>query len=194
MDNYITGTTIKSLREKQAMTQYQLAEKLCVSDKTISKWETGKGFPDISLIEPLAKVLRVSVPELLAGKQIINANRCANMARTKIYVCPICGNILHATGSAMISCCGITLPPMEAEISDEVHHLQCEKIEHEYYVSITHPMTKDHYISFIAYCTSDRFELVKLYPEGNAQARFFSRGHGIIWWYCNHHGLFYKRV
>ncbi|MFQ7465388.1 MAG: helix-turn-helix domain-containing protein [[Clostridium] leptum] len=41
MNHYVTGSTIKSLREKQRLTQSQLAEKLCVSDKTISKWETG---------------------------------------------------------------------------------------------------------------------------------------------------------
>ena len=58
MNNYITGAAIKALREKNRLTQQQLAEKLCVSDKAISKWETGKGFPDISLIEPLANVLQ----------------------------------------------------------------------------------------------------------------------------------------
>lgn len=194
MNNYITGSTIKALREQQKLTQMQLAEKLCVSDKTISKWETGKGLPDISLIEPIAKVLKISIPELLAGKKIINANRCANMAKSKIYVCPICGNVLHATGSAMISCCGVTLPALEAEKCDENHQIQCEKIEHEYFISLDHPMTKSHYISFIAYCTADRFELVKLYPEGNAEARFFSRGHGTVFAYCNHHGLFSQRV
>ena len=192
--NYIQGTTIKKLREQQQLTQWQLAEKLCVSDKTISKWETGKGLPDISLIEPLAKALHISVVELFSGEQIINDNRCANIAKSKIYICPICGNVLHATGQAMISCCGVNLPALEAEKCNESHQIHCEKIEHELYVSLNHSMTKSHYISFIAYCTSDRFELVKLYPEGNAEARFFSRGHGILYAYCNHHGLFYKRV
>lgn len=192
--NYIQGTTIKKLREQQQLTQRQLAEKLCVSDKTISKWETGKGLPDISLIEPLAKALHISVVELFSGEQIINDNRCANIAKSKIYICPICGNILHATGQAMISCCGINLPALEAEKCDEPHQIHCEKIEHEFYVSLNHSMTKNHYISFIAYCTGDRFELVKLYPEGNAEARFFSRGHGTLYAYCNHHGLFYQRV
>lgn len=92
MNNYITGAAIMALREKNRLTQ-QLAEKLCVSDKAISKWETGKGFPDISLIEPLANVLQVSIPELLSGKQIINTNRSANILKSNLYVCPICGNI-----------------------------------------------------------------------------------------------------
>lgn len=194
MNNYITGTAIRTLREKNKMAQQQLAEKLCVSDKTISKWETGKGLPDISLIEPLANVLKVSIPELLSGEQIINENRSANLLRSNLYVCPICGNIIHSTGEAMISCCGVTLPPLETEQDDEEHQINCEKIEDEYFISMDHPMTKEHYISFVAYCTGNRFEYVKLYPEGNIEVRFFGRGHGMLYWYCNHHGLFKKRI
>ena len=194
MNNYITGSTIRTLREKNKMTQQQLAEKLCVSDKTISKWETGKGLPDISLIEPLANTLKVSIPELLSGEQIINSNRSANLLKSNLYVCPICGNIIHSTGEAMISCCGVTLPPLEAEQDDDEHQISCEKIEDEYFISMDHPMTKEHYISFVAYCTGNRFEYVKLYPEGNIEVRFFGRGHGMLYWYCNHHGLFKKRI
>lgn len=194
MNNYITGSTIRTLREKNKMTQQQLAEKLCVSDKTISKWETGKGLPDISLIEPLANTLKVSIPELLSGEQIINSNRSANLLKSNLYVCPICGNIIHSTGEAMISCCGVTLPPLEAEQDDDEHQISCEKIEDEYFISMDHPMTKEHYISFVAYCTGNRFEYVKLYPEGNIEVRFFGRGHGMLYWYCDHHGLFKKRI
>lgn len=127
MNNYITGTAIRALREKKRLTQHQLAEKLCVSDKAISKWETGKGFPDISLIEPLTNILQVSLPELLSGEQIINTNRSANILKSNLYVCPICGNIFHSTGPAMISCCGVTLPALEAEQADEEHEIKCEK-------------------------------------------------------------------
>lgn len=194
MNNYITGATIRLLREKNNLTQQQLAKKLCVSDKTISKWETGKGFPDISLIEPLANVLHVSIPELLSGEQIINTNRSANISKSNLYVCPVCGNIIHSIGSTMISCCGVTLPALEAENPDEEHQIECEKLEGEYFVSMKHPMTKEHYISFIAYCTTERFEYVKLYPESNIEVRFFSRGHGTLYWYCNHHELFKKRI
>ncbi|MDO5784960.1 MAG: helix-turn-helix domain-containing protein [Eubacteriales bacterium] len=194
MNNYVTGAVIKKLREKKKMTQLQLAEQLCVSDKTISKWETCKGFPDISLLEPLAKALHISVPELLAGEQIINTNQAANILRSSIYVCPICGNILHTAGNAMVSCCGITLPPLEAEETDEAHDVQYKIIEHELYITSAHEMTKQHHLSFIAYATANRFEMVKLYPEGNAEARFLSRGRGMLYWYCNHHGLFRRRV
>ena len=194
MNNYITGTAIKTLREKLHMTQSQLAEKLCVSDKAVSKWETGKGFPDISLIEPLSDILKVSVPELLSGEQIINTNRSANIIRSKLYVCPICGNILHSTGPAVISCCGVTLPPLEAEEPDGDHTIQWETLDGELYVTAAHPMEKGHALSWIAYNTTDRFELVKLYPEGACAARFAPRGRGVLCWYCTRHGLFRRAV
>jgi len=194
MDHYITGSTIKRLREKNQMTQAELAELLRVSDKAVSKWETCKGLPDISLIEPLARALHISVPELFSGEQIVNANRAANMLRSHLYVCPLCGNVIHATGNALVSCCGITLPPLEAEEADEEHSLSCERVEDEYFVSVAHEMSKQHYISFIAHVTSGRFELVKLYPEGNAEARFFARRGGLLYYYCNQHGLFRKKL
>lgn len=194
MDPYITGSAIKSLREQRHMTQAQLAQALSVSDKTISKWETAKGLPDISLIEPLAQALGVTLPELLSGEQIINRNRSANLLRSRLYICPICGNVMYSSGDAGVSCCGITLPPLEAEEPDEDHQAEITKSEDEWYFSLSHPMAKDHAITFAAYVTANRFELVRLYPEGNAEARFFSRGPGILYWYCNHHGLFQQRL
>lgn len=194
MDNYITGTTIKELREKQHMTQSGLAGKIGDSDKAVSKWETGKGLPDITLIEPLAEALGISVMELLSGEFVTNGNRSANMQKTKIYVCPICGNVIRATGEAVISCCGITLPAMEAEEPDEEHLMDIDRSDGEYYVVMDHEMTKSHFVSFIAYATGGTFEMIKLYPEGNAEARFRSRGHGYIYSCCNRHGLMRRRV
>ena len=107
MDHYVTGAAIRQLREKKKMTQTQLAQRLSVSDKTVSKWETGRGLPDITLLEPLAGALGVSLPELLSGEQIVNQNRAANLLRGKFYVCPICGNVICASGAAVVSCCGI---------------------------------------------------------------------------------------
>lgn len=194
MDNYVTGATVKRLREKGKMTQSELADKIGVTAKAVSKWETAKGLPDISLIEPLADALGVSVTELMSGETVINANVSANMLRSKLYVCPVCGNVVHTVGEAVVSCCGVNLPALEADDADGAHEIKIDRIEHEYYVSIDHEMMKNHYISFIAYVTSDRFELVKLYPEGNAETRFAIRGHGIIYIYCNRHGLMKKKI
>ena len=194
MNTYITAATIKSLREAKGLTQSQLAEQIGVSDKAVSKWETGKGLPDLSLLEPLGQALGVSVLELLSGQPVVNKNTSGNMLRTKFYVCPVCGNILHATGSTLISCCGITLPPLEAEDADDAHRPVIEPVEDEHFVTVPHPMAKQHYISFLAYLTSDRLQLVKLYPEGNAETRLRLRGRGILYLYCNHHGLMKVRV
>ena len=189
MDNYVTGKIIKELREKQKMTQLELADKICVSDKTISKWETGRGFPDISIIELLAKALKVSVAELIIGEYTTNKNKSSNMIRSKFYVCPVCGNVIYSVGETAISCCGINLPPLEVEQAIDSHEIVCEKTENEIFVSLNHEMSKNHYISFIAYVTNDRCEIVKLYPEQNAETRFFYRGRGVIYAYCNKDGL-----
>ena len=121
MDQYVTGTVIKELREKYHLTQAELAEKLNISDKTVSKWETAKGYPDISLLEPIAKIFDISVTELISGNAVINMNVSANMLRSKFYVCPVCGNSIHSMGEAVIQCHGIILTPCQAEKTDENH-------------------------------------------------------------------------
>lgn len=194
MDTYITGTTIKKLREAKGITQQQLAQEIGVSDKAVSKWETAKGLPDITLIEPLAKALGVSVMELISGDTVINKNISANMLRTKFYVCPVCGNVIHSTGNTLVSCCGITLPALEAEETDEEHTVNIEPVEDEKFITVKHEMTKSHYISFIAYVTSDKIHSVKLYPEGNAETRMQFRGRGFLYIYCNRHGLMKKKI
>ena len=194
MNIYVTGTTIRQLRETRKLTQAQLAERIGVSSKTISKWETARGLPDISLLQPLAGALGISLIELMNGEHITNKNISANMARCKFYVCPVCGNVIHAMGSAVVSCCGIALPPLEAEEPEEDHAVTVEPVEDEYFLTVRHPMTKAHFISFVAFVTTDRLQLVKLYPEGDAQTRLQLRGRGYLYYFCNRHGLFRKRI
>ena len=194
MNNYVTGAVIKQLREKCGMTQLEMGERIGVSDKTVSKWETAKGLPDISLLQPLAQTLGVSVIELMNGEPITNKNISANLLRSKFYVCPICGNVIHCSGDTVISCCGATLPALEAEEADDDHSVLIENVEDEHFITIEHPMTKQHFISFIAYVTTDRLQLVKLYPEGNSQTRMQIRGRGYLYSYCNRHGLYRQKI
>lgn len=193
MNQYVTGAVIKQLREKNKLTQAELAEKLAVSDKTVSKWETGKGYPDITLLEPIAAAFGVSLTELIAGYPVINSNISANMLRSEFYVCPVCGNVIHTTGQAVISCHGVTLMPLEAEACDDRHDITAERVEDEYFVRIHHEMTKEHYISFIAALSSDRVQVVKLYPEQNAEARFKINGIRKFLFYCNKDGLYFLK-
>lgn len=172
MNQYVTGAVIKELREKKNMTQAELAEKLCVSDKTVSKWETAKGYPDIS------------------GNTVSNVNVSANMLRSKLYVCPVCGNVIHSMGESVIHCHGILLSPCQIEETDEQHMIFIERVEDEYYIRIEHEMTKNHYISFVAALSSDKIQMIKLYPEGNAETRVKMNGVKKILFYCNRDGLF----
>lgn len=190
MNQYVTGTMIKRLREDKGMTQRLLAEKVGVSEKAVSKWETGRGYPDISLIEPLAGALGVSIIELFSGEDVTNTNRSFNMQRMNLHVCPICGNIIQSTGEAIVSCCGIVLPALEAEAPDDDHHLNVEEVEDEYYVRVSHEMSKTHYISFIIASKDDGYEIRKLYPEGNAESHFKISKTRCFYFYCNRHGLF----
>ena len=194
MNQYVTGQVIKELREKYHLTQAELANKLNVSDKTVSKWETAKGYPDISLLEPIAEVFGVSITELLSGNAVSNVNVSANMLRSEFYVCPVCGNIVHSMGEAVIQCHGIMLSPCQAEETDENHMIFIEKVEDEYFVRIDHEMTKQHYISFVAAVSSDRIQMIKLYPEGNAEGRFKINGVKKIVFYCNRDGLYVINV
>ncbi len=194
MNQYVAGTMIKRLREKRKLTQHQLAEEINVSDKAVSKWETGRGYPDISLMGPLSAALGVSLIELFAGENVVNTNRAFNMLRMKFYVCPICGNVIQSTGETVISCCGVTLPALGAEPADEAHRLCVERVEDEYYVTIDHEMSKTHYISFIAAVRDDGYEIKKLYPEWNAEARFKIDRTRHLFYYCNRHGLFHVSV
>lgn len=190
MGTYITAETIKTLREKRSLTQRSLADAVGVTDKAVSKWESGRGLPDISLVEPLGAALGVSVAELLTGDVRQNANRAGNPLRAKFYVCPICGNVVYALGEGAFSCCGVNLVPLEAEEPDEEHRIKVERVEDEWYVTLDHPMTKDHFITFIAYVASDGVTIKKLYPEQEASARFHMGMSGSIYVCCNRHGLF----
>ena len=194
MDRYVTGAVIRRLRERKKLTQEELAEKLFVSGKAVSKWETGQGFPDISLLEPLAKALDISVIELLSGEDVRNANRSSNMLRGAFYVCPVCGNVVRAVGEAVVSCCGITLPPLEPEPAGPDHCIRIRIVEDEYFVTVDHPMTKEHFISFLAAVSDQGVQLIKRYPEGSAEARFRMEGVRYIYAYCNRHGLFRGKV
>ena len=190
MDRYLTGATIKSLREKCGMTQVQLAELLSVSDKAVSKWETGAGYPDITLLEPIANALHVSVAELLAGAAVENTNAGANMLKSRFYVCPVCNNTVHAMGEAHVSCHGISLPPLVPEAVDGEHSMRCTCEGDELFVQANHPMSKLHHIVFLAAVSPECVQVARLYPEGAAAAYFKRSGVRTLYCYCNRDGLF----
>ena len=194
MDCDQIGQLIYSLRKEKDMTQKQLAELMNISDKAISKWERGLGCPDVSLLPELSQILGVNIEEILSGKITINESVGGNMKKLKFYVCPQCNNLITATGDVNISCCGKRMEALVAAKAAENHSLTIEPVEDELYVTSTHEMTKDHYISFVAYVTSDKVFMIKQYPEWNLQFRFHKLGHGKIYFHCSNHGLFYQLI
>lgn len=196
MDYEKVGNLILQLRKEKSMTQKQVADLLNISDKTISKWERGLGCPDVSLLSELSKIFDINIEKILLGDLEPNDMDGGNMKRIKFYVCPNCGNIITSTGEGEMSCCGRKLKALTPSIIDDNHEISVEEVENDYYVTINHEMSKEHYISFVAYVTYDRVLLIKLYPEQSPTVRFprlcgkFERGKFYI--YCNQHGLLMK--
>ena len=188
--NINIAKNISTLRKRAGLTQDALAEFLGVTKASVSKWETGKGYPDITLLEPIAKVFGVSLAELFSGTAVTNLNRASNLLRSKFYVCPVCGNVLYGVGEAAIHCHGVMLTPCEAEAPDAGHAARIDVVEDEYHVQIDHAMTREHYISFIAAIGQDAVQIIKQYPEQDAAARFKRAGVRRIAYYCNRDGLF----
>ena len=194
MDCQKMGKLIRQLRLERKLTQLQLGEQLEVSDKAVSKWEQGLGCPDLSLISRLATLFHVDTESLLAGELKQGLVLGGNMKKMVFYVCPECGNLVTATAATSVTCCGRKLQEMEAIKASPEENLQVDLIENDFFISSTHEMTKQHYISFVALVTGDTLMVKKLYPEWNLQARIPQFGHGKLVWYCTNHGLFYQLI
>ena len=194
MDNKKVGQLIRELRKERYMTQAQLAEQLHVSDKTVSKWETGKGGPELSLLTEISRIFEIDLQNLLAGELNQNQLRSINMRKVKLYICPNCGNVVTATSEAAVSCCGRKLKEAAPTKASQDEKLMVELIENDFFVTSQHEMTKEHYISFVALLTADAIIMRKQYPEWDLSVRIPRIAHGRLLWYCSRHGLFYQEI
>ena len=194
MDAKKTGDVIRALRTEQGMTQQMLAEKLHVSAKAVSKWETGAGCPDVALIPELAALFSVPAEVLLTGELDDNQTTGDNMKKTKFYVCPHCGNVVFSARAAGMTCCGRSLAPLEPQKAADEEKLRVEVVENDYFITTEHPMEKEHSITFAALLTGDTVLLRRLWPEWNMQVRFPRIGRGMLVWHCSRHGLFYQYI
>ena len=190
MDLNKNGKLLCDLRKAKGLTQKQVADKLGIVPKTVSKWETGHGFPDVSTVSALADILGVSEKTILSGDLEQNLESANNMKRTKFYVCPCCGSFMQGTGNGQVVCCGKQLEALNAVSADDEHTINISEIEDDFYIEFNHAMTKEHYISFVSYVRFDRVLTVKLYPEQDSAVRFPKMYGGKIYFYCSKHGLF----
>lgn len=194
MDNSKIGKLIYQLRKEKGMTQTELAGCMNISDKTVSKWERGLGCPDVSLLSELSDIFNVDLSEMLSGQLTKNNILGGSMKRIKIYACPECGNIITVLTDTSISCCGKKLRPLKLTKAEGRNKLDVERIENEYYISADHEMSKEHFISFVAFISDDTVIMRKQYPEWNLQVRIPFFAHGRLVWYCTRHGLFYQDI
>lgn len=194
MDNIKIGRLIYTLRKEKGLTQLQLAQRMHISDKTVSKWERGLGCPDVSLLAELSDIFGVDLSQMLSGQLAANEILGGNMKRIKFYVCPRCGNVLTALTDTSISCCGKKLLPQQMRKAENEEKLCTQKVENDYYITADHEMTKEHYISFVALLTGDTILIRKQYPEWNLQVRIPRIAHGRLVWYCTQHGLYYQDI
>ena len=194
MDNEKVGQLIRELRKERYMTQAQLAEQLHVSDKTVSKWETGKGGPELSLLTEISKIFEIDLQNLLSGELNQNQLRSINLRKVKLYICPNCGNVVTATSEAAVSCCGRKLKEATPTKASQDEKLMVELVENDFFVTSQHEMTKEHYISFVALLTADAIIMRKQYPEWDLSVRIPRIAHGRLLWYCSRHGLFYQEI
>jgi DNA-binding XRE family transcriptional regulator/desulfoferrodoxin (superoxide reductase-like protein) len=190
MDLGKNGELLRFLRKEKRLTQSHLASKLGVVAKTVSKWETGRGFPDVSLLPRLAEVLGVSERTLLSGEIYKNKVDNGNVKKTKFYVCPTCGSTLNGLGDSAVFCCGKELLPLTANSPDDAHSPTLTDVENDLYVEFNHPMDKNHYILFVTFIGIDRTLTVRLYPEGPHSVRIPKAYTGKLVYYCTMHGLY----
>ncbi len=194
MDNRKVGELIYNLRKEKGLTQKQLADQMNISDRTISKWERGYGCPDVTLLPSLSTLLGVNIENILDGELPSNEFVGGNMKNSNYFVCPSCNNIVLATGNITISCCGRKLEQLAARKVTDEEKLSITEIDNEWFISSDHPMTKDHYISFIAVATGDQIQIIKQYPEWGLQTRIPKRKHSKLLWYDTQFGLYYQHL
>ncbi len=194
MDLKESGKLLCELRKAKGLTQKQLADKLGVVPKTVSKWETGNGLPDALTVPALAEILGVSEKTILSGKITVNKKESGNLKKTSFYVCPHCHSIMSGIGKSRIVCCGKTLSPLSAKAADNMHTIKVSEVENDFYIEFNHEMTKEHYILFAAYVGYDRTLIIRLYPEQSPYIRFPKMYRGKLYFYCNNHGLFEEKL
>ena len=194
MNNEKLGALIRALRRELGLTQLELAHRLGVTDKAVSKWERGLGCPDVSYLPQLSQIFGVDLARLLQGDLAPNDIVGGNMKKLKYYACPVCGGLSFCTGAAEVSCCGRKLAPLEPRKAAAGETLTVEAIENDGFVTGDHPMRKEDYISFVAFATGDRLQVVKQYPEWDFQARIPGRSHGTLLWYSPKQGLLYQLI
>ena len=190
MDCRKVGELIQKLRKERGWTQKYLADKMNISDRTVSKWERGLGLPDVGLLKNLSDIFGIDLGKMLDGDLNERETDGGNMKKVKFYFCPVCGNLVTAASGADVICCGRKLEPMIENETDEKHLAEVKIIDWEYYISFGHKMEKEHYINYVLCTGYDRALVVRLYPEQGGEVRIPRISGAKIYLVCSRDGLF----
>lgn len=194
MEKGNTGRLLTRLRKELGLTQKELGERLQVSDRTISKWERGVGLPDVFLLKEIAKVFGVEIEGILTGELFEQEKNGGNMKKMTFFVCDHCGSIYWGTGKGEFTCCGRKQSALIAQKMEGCHEAKIEEMDGEWYVSFDHEMSKEHFITFVAWVNIDRVTVVRLYPEQSGAVRLPKGRRGTLYLGCSQDGLFEKIV
>ena len=194
MDYEGLGAELRKLRWEKGWTQKEVADLLGVTDKAVSKWERGLGYPDVTYLPLLAEIFQVDLICLLQGDLGPGEQEGGNMKKLKYYVCPTCGGLHMCSGRAEVICCGRKLSPLEPKKAEEGERLTVEEVENDWFITGNCPMRKDDYISFVALATGEQLFVIRQYPEWDLQVRIPGRRHGMLLWYGEKQGLHYQLV
>lgn len=145
-----------------------------------------------TLAARISQIFGVDLARLLQGDLTPNELVGGNMKKLNYYVCPVCGGLSFCTGTPELSCCGRKLTPLQPRKASKEEQLLAEPVENDWFIRGDHPMRKDDYISFLAFATGDRLQVVKQYPEWDLQVRIPGRSHGTLLWYSQRLGLLYQ--
>ncbi|MBQ7858661.1 MAG: DUF2087 domain-containing protein [Faecalibacterium sp.] len=189
MDAEKIGALLHTLRTGAGYTQRQVAQALCVTEQAVSKWERGKGCPDLSLLPALADLYAVDLRALLAG-QLKVSSQGGNMRNLKIYFCPQCGNLAAQLGGAQLTCCGRPLAALQPRPAADGHLPTITAVEDEWYLEFDHPMTKQHHLTFVAQVGLDHYRLTRLYPEQQPALRLPKLARCTLLIGCSEGGLY----
>jgi len=194
MDRNFTGEMIKSLRIQKGITQQELAERLSVTPQAISKWECGNGMPDHALLAPLADALSTNVDALLSAKPIASTKSSGNLNNLCVFYCPVCENVTLSADVPTVSCCGRNSTKYTPVKANDEEKLSVEIVEDELFITSTHSMTREDYISFVALVANDTVVFKKLYPEWDLQVRLPRVRRGRLLWFSAAEGLKYQLI
>jgi len=194
VDREKIGALIRLMRKEKGLTQKELAEILSVSDKTVSKWERGKGIPDISIMLSLSNIFGIEIEKMLEGEIRNSDFIVGNMENAMYYVCPQCGNIITCINEISVSCCGRRVERLVPKEAVSYDSLRLIKADLGYELSNKHPMTRDDHISFISVIAEDRHHLIKTFPEWDERYHISCFEEGTIMWYSKRDGLLYRKI